>query len=91
MCPFPWGKLGPHVTQFRLGRRRPSVPSGILIHPTVWPQYTNIVHRQTGQTGQRSRSIERTVTCNSRPKRLVSLYTRARVRYMDKQTLMETE
>jgi len=24
--------------------------SGILIHPTVWPQYTNVTDRQTGQT-----------------------------------------
>jgi len=23
-----------------------SVPSGILIHPTVWPQYTNVTERQ---------------------------------------------
>jgi len=27
--------------------------SGILIHPTVWPQYTNVTDRQTvRQTGQ---------------------------------------
>jgi len=33
-------------------RLRPTaVPSGILIHlhPTVWPQYTNVTDRQTGQ------------------------------------------
>ena len=30
-----------------------SVPSGILIHPTVWPQYTNVTDRQTDrQNGQ---------------------------------------
>jgi len=31
-----------------------SIPSGMLIHPTVWPQYTNTTDRQTGQdrTGQ---------------------------------------
>jgi len=23
------------------------VPGGILIHPTVWPQYTNVTDRQT--------------------------------------------
>jgi len=39
-------------------------PSGILINVTVWPRYTNITDRQTGQ---RSRSIGRTVTCNGRP------------------------
>ena len=27
------------------------VPSGILIHPTVWPQYTNVTDRQDRQTG----------------------------------------
>ena len=37
-----------------------SVPSNILIHPTVWPQCTNIYYRQTEQTGW-SRSIGRTV------------------------------
>jgi len=28
---------GPHLTQCYLGRDLASVPSGILIHPTVWP------------------------------------------------------
>jgi len=41
------------------------MPSFILIHPTVWPQYTNVTSRHTGQTdrqtGQRSDSIGRTV------------------------------
>jgi len=46
------------------GPRTISVPSGILIHPTVWSQYTNVTDRQTGQTRQRSRSIGRTVTSN---------------------------
>jgi len=27
-----------------------SIPSGILIHPTVWPQYTNVTDRQSGHT-----------------------------------------
>ena len=35
-----------------------SVPSGILIHQTVWPQYTNVTDRQTGH---RSDSTGRTV------------------------------
>jgi len=26
-----------------------SMPSYILIHPTVWPQYTTFIDRQTGQ------------------------------------------
>jgi len=38
--------------QFLNGTSAPCVgpvPSGILIHPTVWPQYTNVTDRQTGQ------------------------------------------
>ena len=31
------------------GPRPTSVPSGILIHPTVWPQYTNVTDRQTNR------------------------------------------
>jgi len=34
-------------------------PSFILVHPTVWPQYTNVTDRQTDR--QRSDSIGRTV------------------------------
>ena len=44
--------------------RPTSVPSFILVHPTVWPQYTNITDRQTAETGQDrqwSDSIEQNV------------------------------
>ena len=44
---FP-GELGPHQTQCRLGQGLPpSIPSGILMHPTVWAlaQYTNVTDR----------------------------------------------
>jgi len=34
------------------GLRPTSVPSGILIRPTVWLQYPNVTHRQDRQTGQ---------------------------------------
>jgi len=38
------------------------MPSFILIRPTVWPQYTNVTDRQTGQTDkQRTDCIGRTV------------------------------
>ena len=40
------------------------MPSFILIHPTVWPQYTNVTDGQdrTGQTDrQQSHSIGQTV------------------------------
>ena len=50
------------------GPRPTSVPTGILIHPAVWSQYTNVTDRQTGQ---RSRSIGRTVSFNGRPKTLL--------------------
>jgi len=31
------------------GLRPTSIPSGILIHPTVWPQYTNVTDRHDRQ------------------------------------------
>jgi len=34
------------------------MPSFILIHPTVWPQYTNVTDQRTEQTG-RDRQIDR--------------------------------
>ena len=43
LCPpFLWGgELGAHLTQRRLHGPRPTfVPSGICIHPAVWPQQT---------------------------------------------------
>jgi len=54
--PLSVGELGPHLTQCGLGRGY--VLSGILIYPTVWPQYTNVTDRQDRQ---RSDSIGRTV------------------------------
>jgi len=35
------------------------MPSFILIHPTVWPQYTNVTVRQTGQDRQTDRQTDR--------------------------------
>jgi len=51
------------------GPRPTSIPSGILINPTVCLQYTNVRERQTGR---RSRSIERTVTCSGRPMKILT-------------------
>jgi len=45
-----------------------SIPSSILIHPTVWSQYANVT-QQDRQTGQRSDSIGRTVLQTVAPKR----------------------
>ena len=41
--------------------RATSIPSDILIHPTVWSQYTNVTDRQDRTDGQRSDSKGRTV------------------------------
>ena len=45
LCPFPWGELGPHLTMWP-GLRPNSVPSAILIHPTICSQQTNVTDRQ---------------------------------------------
>ena len=37
------------------GPRPTSAPSGILIHPTVWPQYTNVTDRQVRTDRQTDR------------------------------------
>jgi len=41
------------------GPRPTSIPSDILIHPTVWPQYTNVTDRQTDR--QRSDTKNKTL------------------------------
>jgi len=45
---------GDWINTMSPGPRPTSVPSGILIHPTVWPQYTNVTDRTdiTDRTGQ---------------------------------------
>ena len=67
LCPFGGGAGSPANTIWP-GPRPTSLPRFILIHPTVWPQYTNVTDRQqdrrdrqTDRTGQRSDSIGRTV------------------------------
>ena len=52
-----WGNWVPSNTM-RPGARPTSIPSGTLIHPTIWPQYTNITDRQDRQ---QSESIELTI------------------------------
>jgi len=71
------GEAGSTSNTMLPGCRPTSVPcgslivsSGILIHPTFWPQYINVTVLQTdSQDRQWSRSIGRTVTCNGRPTR----------------------
>jgi len=48
VVPFPWRQLGPHLA-VSPEPRLISVPSGILIHPTIWPQYTNVTDKQDRQ------------------------------------------
>jgi len=45
LCPFHGGAVSTSNTMSP-GPRPTTVPSGILINPAVWPQYTNVTHRQ---------------------------------------------
>ena len=49
LWPFLWGAGSPSNTMWP-GPRPTAIPSFILIHPTVWPQYTNVTDRQDRQT-----------------------------------------
>jgi len=64
LCPasfFGWGaELGPPSNTVWPGPRPTTMPSFSLIHPTVWPQYTNVTGRTDRQTGQQSDSIGQT-------------------------------
>jgi len=51
--PFSVGEGGSPSNTLSPGTKSTSVPS-ILINPTVWPQYTNVTNRQTGQTTSHS-------------------------------------
>ena len=52
LCPFGGGEAGSPFNTMFPGPRPTCMPSFISIHPTVWPQYTNVTDRQdrTGQT-----------------------------------------
>ena len=63
--------MKPRLNAMSPGPRPTSVPSGIPIHPTVWPQYTNV----TDRTDRRMVSyIGWTVTRNGRPKPATNNY-----------------
>jgi len=47
--PLSMGGAGSPSNTISPGPRPTSVPSGILIHPTIWPQYTNVIDRQDRQ------------------------------------------
>jgi len=72
---LPVEEMGPHLKQGAVplflgstsytmwpGPRPTATPSGILIHQTIWPQYTNVTDRTDRQGRQRSDSIGRTVS-----------------------------
>jgi len=44
------GAVGSPPNTMSPGPRPTSIPSGILIHATVWPQYTNVTDRDTDRT-----------------------------------------
>ena len=53
--PLKWGTTGSPSSTMRPGPRPTSMPSGILIHPAVWPRQTwseNTPTLQTDRTGQ---------------------------------------
>ena len=49
------------------GPRHNSMPIFILVHPTIWPQYTNVTDRQTDRqwTDSTGRTVLQTVTQNT--------------------------
>ena len=57
-----------------LGPRPTSVLSGVLIHPAVWPQYTNVTERQTDRTTVPQHGTNRFT--NGRPKNHVHIDAR---------------
>jgi len=50
LCPFGGGGGGSPSKTMWPGPRPTCMPSFVLIHPTVWPQYTNVTDRQDRQT-----------------------------------------
>ena len=71
----PFGGAGSLYNTMWPGPRPTSVSSFALIHPTVWPQYTNVTDKQTDkqdrQARHRSDSIGRTVLQTVAQKRLL--------------------
>ena len=59
--PPPLGAGGSLSNTMSPGPRPTSLPSCILMHPTVWPQYTNVTDRTDIQDRQQSDSIGWTV------------------------------
>jgi len=73
------GRAGSPSNIMSPGTRPTSVPSGILIRPAVWPQYTNLTDRQTDR--QRSDSMGRTVLQTVAQKSIHPMMLSSFVRY----------
>ena len=58
-CCAPLGRPGSSTNTMWPGPRPTSIPSGILINPTVWPQYANVTDTQDRTDRQRSNRIGR--------------------------------
>jgi len=65
LCPFGWGGAGSPSKTMWPGPRPTSVPSFILIHPTVWPQYTNVTDRIDRQSDSIVQTVLQTVAHKS--------------------------
>jgi len=67
VCPF-WGRGAGSPSNIMWPEPKPtSIPSGILIHATIWPQYTNVTDRTDRQRSE-SDSIRWTVLQTVAPK-----------------------
>jgi len=74
------GGSGSPPNTMRPGSRPACMPSFILICPTVWPQYTNVTDRQTGQrTDSKGRTVLQTVAQKPLWKTNVLLFSDHRV------------
>ena len=50
LCPFPWSWAGSPSNTMSPGPRPSSLPSGILVRTTVWPQCPNVTRPTDRQT-----------------------------------------
>jgi len=60
LCPFDGGGDGSPPNTVWPGATPTSMRSVILIHPSVWPQYTNVISRQLGQTYRQTQTDRQT-------------------------------
>jgi len=67
LWPFLGGELGPHLKIMWHGPRPNSTSSGILIHPTVWQQYTNVTDRNDRETMVQQDRANRLQTVAQKP------------------------